>query len=424
MKIWFAILMGISIGAIAPLSTAQAEAMLAVGPDAGGYLCPDGRQLYVKSCYDDSADSTCGVVIMNLPLQNGFQREAVETRRHIAASVAGCQVNPVAFSGDGTVGLVAPAPANPPSTATASTPEDSTASARLETGEDILLFEDGIAIGRPGLRSSLFRVTPAGETSRIVFVDEASRRKTSQKNIVAIWSLATYIDGVTPYNKTAAVWVENRVDCKLKKFERTLFVTLSRITKLLSVSAENAGVVAKTDADDKAIADIACKRAKFSSGPRYDSAYAAMTAAFDSAAPKVRLPETEAEKSFFAAIKGNMMQAAVNASITNADGKPVPVVELADEQGMTALHWAAENSSAGAFRWLLDKRPGVNLRDKKGRTPLKIALDKKDERVMKMLLNLSGADPRLALPGHDEELKALEKTDELVAFMIKASTAQ
>jgi len=33
------------------------NAKLAVGPDAGGYLCPDGRQLYVKSCYDESSDS-------------------------------------------------------------------------------------------------------------------------------------------------------------------------------------------------------------------------------------------------------------------------------------------------------------------------------------------------------------------------------
>jgi hypothetical protein len=424
MKIGFAILMGVFIGAIAPLSAAQPEAMLAVGPDAGGYLCPDGRQLYVKSCYDDSADSTCGVVLMNLPLQNGFQREAVETRRHIAASVVGCQVNPVAFSGDGTVGLIAPASANPPSTATASTPEDSTAAVRPETGEDIMSFEDGIAIGLPGLRSSLVRVSTAGETTRIVFADEASRRKTSQKNIVVIWSLATYIDGVTSYNQSAATWVENRIDCTEGTFERTLFVTLSRLARLMSVSAEHAGVVAETDADDKAIADIACKRAKASKGPRLDSAKAAINAAFDGAAPQVRLPETEAEEKVFAAIKGNLMQAAVNASLMNADGKPVPIVELADEQGMTALHWAAENGSAGAFRWLLDKHPGVNLADKQGRTPLKIALDKKDERIMKMLLNLSGADPRLALPGHDEELKAFEKTDELVAFMIKASTAQ
>lgn len=52
----------VGVGAVS--AAAQGGATLAVGPDAGGYLCPDGRQLYVKSCYDDSPNANCGVVLM------------------------------------------------------------------------------------------------------------------------------------------------------------------------------------------------------------------------------------------------------------------------------------------------------------------------------------------------------------------------
>jgi len=108
----------IGAGAVALSAAAQGSAKLAVGPDAGGYLCPDGRQLYVKSCYDNSANANCGVVLMHLPAQNGFQRESTETRSNLTAGVAACKVYPLEFR-DGTVGLVVPKSTAPQQTAKA-----------------------------------------------------------------------------------------------------------------------------------------------------------------------------------------------------------------------------------------------------------------------------------------------------------------
>lgn len=139
--------------------------------------------------------------------------------------------------------------------------------------------------------------------------------------------------------------------------------------------------------------------------------------------PKTRLPETDIEKTFFQAIKENRFQGAVNAILRAPAGKPVPVAELADEQGMTALHWAVSNKNMAGIRWLLDKKADPNLEDEQGRTPLKIALDNKDQRAMAMLLD-RGANPVLALPGHDAaEFNAFKKTNDLVDFMIKTAAA-
>jgi hypothetical protein len=85
------------------------NAKLAVGPDAGGYLCPDGRQLYVKSCYDESSESTCGVVNMHLPPRSEFRFQVVttEVRSEILSRVAACKILPLQFM-NGTVSLVLP----------------------------------------------------------------------------------------------------------------------------------------------------------------------------------------------------------------------------------------------------------------------------------------------------------------------------
>lgn len=87
-------------------NAAAAPAMLAVGPDAGGYLCPDGRQLYVKSCYDELPDANCGIVNLHLPKRNGFQVETMDIRSKVMSSVAACKVHPVNFGDDGDVSLV------------------------------------------------------------------------------------------------------------------------------------------------------------------------------------------------------------------------------------------------------------------------------------------------------------------------------
>ena len=88
------------------------NAKLAVGPDAGGYLCPDGRQLYVKSCYDESSESRCGVVNMHLPPRSDFQVVTTEIRSEVLSRVAACKILPLQFM-NGTVSLVLPKSAPP-----------------------------------------------------------------------------------------------------------------------------------------------------------------------------------------------------------------------------------------------------------------------------------------------------------------------
>lgn len=90
------------------------NAKLAVGPDAGGYLCPDGRQLYVKSCYDEASDSPCGVVNMHLPPRSEFNFQVVTTeiRSEVLSRVAACKILPLQFM-NGTVSLVLPKSAPP-----------------------------------------------------------------------------------------------------------------------------------------------------------------------------------------------------------------------------------------------------------------------------------------------------------------------
>lgn len=114
---------------------AQNGAKLAVGPEAGGYLCPDGRQVYVKSCYDNSPNAQCGVVLMHLPTQNGFQRESTEARSQLTPSLAACKVYPLEFRNDGTVGLVLPKspPPQQAAKAPAATPPPKAASEPLST---------------------------------------------------------------------------------------------------------------------------------------------------------------------------------------------------------------------------------------------------------------------------------------------------
>ncbi|MEQ1592906.1 MAG: hypothetical protein ABL892_11030 [Thiobacillaceae bacterium] len=105
----------VRVGAPAENAAAKAtNAKLAVGPDAGGYLCPDGRQLYVKSCYDEASDSPCGVVNMHLPPRSEFRFQVVTTeiRSEILSRVAACNILPLQFM-NGTVSLVLPKSAPP-----------------------------------------------------------------------------------------------------------------------------------------------------------------------------------------------------------------------------------------------------------------------------------------------------------------------
>ncbi len=428
-------------------AVAQGGAKLAVGPDAGGYLRPDGRQLYVKSCYDNSPDANCGVVLMHLPAQNGFQRESMETRSKLTPSVAACKVYPLEFRNDGTVGLVVPKSASPQQTAKAPAatpaPKGSTAASTQDTGDILdLTGPDGMAIGYKGVPSSLVRLSTPGSNQSVLYIDVASRKPTRQKDIVTIWLLEVWPAGNPNDASVSAMWTDYNANCKESSYEQTIGILLDRQAKVLSLGAINAHRTSTKNQTVETPLNIACKTFTPSKGPRFASAKAAIADAISGAEPKpvakatalagqpakvalptkapIRLPETETEKKLFLAIKENRLQAAVSVILKAPDGKAVPIAELTDEQGMTALHWVAANGNGAGIRWILDKKAIVDLADQKGRTPLKIALDNKDTRIMTMLLD-RGASAPLALPGHDQELKGFKKTEEFVEYMIKAA---
>lgn len=82
-----------------------ASATLAVGPDAGGYACPDGRKIYVYRCSNEDPQADCSYVQLHLPPSNGFQIEAMDKRAAIAASVKDCELRPVRWKSDGKIEL-------------------------------------------------------------------------------------------------------------------------------------------------------------------------------------------------------------------------------------------------------------------------------------------------------------------------------
>ncbi|HQR70139.1 MAG TPA: hypothetical protein PLE54_06025 [Burkholderiaceae bacterium] len=81
------------------------SATLAVGPDAGGYACPDGRKIYVYRCYSEDPQADCSYVQLHLPPNNGFQVEAMDKRAAIAESLKGCRLLPVRWLPDGKIEL-------------------------------------------------------------------------------------------------------------------------------------------------------------------------------------------------------------------------------------------------------------------------------------------------------------------------------
>jgi hypothetical protein len=281
--------------------------------------------------------------------------------------------------------------------------------------------------------------------SVVAFIDEASIATSGEAlpQAARTWSLVVYRDGSSFSGKpVAAYWQLYEFDCSPQVASLRATVAIDRHSKIVGAIAQNAQAQVRNGTPLSGIWGLACGIAQ-NSGPRLASTQAAIAASVPatlakgatiatspSADPKtaarpatptaglgVRLPATKTEKTVFQAVKDNQFQAAVSAMVRAPGGKPVAVAELADQQGMTALHWAAANRNIAGMRWLLDKGAKVDLADKMRRTPLKIALDNKDTRAMTMLLD-KGADPRLASPGHDEDLKSLKKTSEIVDFLI------
>lgn len=400
-------------GAVALSAFAQGGAKLAIGPDAGGYLCPDGRQLYVKSCYDNSPYANCGVILMHLPLQRGYQQERTQTRSEITPSVADCKVYPLEFRNDGTVRLVVPKQQTTQAATPAANP----------------------AIPEPTTRTALVRISKPGVATTVHYVDEASLKSSGQKDVATMWTLQVFPNGNSNFPKAHALWARYEVDCKKNATRLTAFGEIDRLGKVLTSKPADVPQPVVKDSPSERIAAAACKSAPLV-GPRLLNVAAAIADADTVVAPTtvvkpaapvtiakppktpIRLPETDTEKAVFEFIKSNQLQAAVNAIVRSPGGKLPTLTELTDKQGMTVLHWVAANRNAAGTRWLLDKGPEVDLADERGRTPLKIALDNKETRVMTLLLD-NGANANFAWPGHADELKGFKKTSELVDFLIK-----
>ncbi len=276
-------------GAIALSAAAQGSAKLAVGPDAGGYLCPDGRKIWVSRCYDQSAQASCQVVHLHVK-NNGLNPETASTRTELLAGLKNCVLTPLEFTNSG-VNLLPPKSALPQQTAKAPAaspvPKASTATPSQTSGDALdLSVPDGMAFGYTNVRSSLVRISPADATSPIFYVDEASRKVTAQKDVTTIWSLTAYADGKPPVAGVAAMWVEYQVNCKQSSFELTLYFSLDRQAKMLKISVGDVSGKLTKGSVAEVVAGIACKPAPPFNGPRFPSAKAAIADAFAGAAPK------------------------------------------------------------------------------------------------------------------------------------------
>jgi len=188
---------------------------------------------------------------------------------------------------------------------------------------------------------------------------------------------------------------------------------LAKAKEFLALAAAQGNAEAKTSLDTlvaREAADLEAEKWK-----RLEAAAATGDA---DAVRKLAEAYEEIARKALDAIKSNQLQLAVNIILKARDSKKVPIAEVADEHGMTALHWVVTNRNAAGLRWLLDKRVELEAKDDQGRTPLKIALDNVDARSMTILID-RGAKTSTALPGHDKQLGALKITKDIVGVMIR-----
>lgn len=264
----------IGAGAVALSASAQGPGKLNVGPDAGGYLCPDGRQLYVKSCYDQSPGARCGIVQMHLPLNRSqLQVVTTETRASLIPSVAGCKIYPLEFR-DGIVSLVVPKQQTAQAAPAQQQTKPPAVSARA--AGDSLTIVDGIAIGTNNFKSSLVRLpTVAGTTP--YFVDESSRRTTDQNGVASIWVLTVWPNGNPAFPaRTRGVWTEYGINCKQQTYETTVQIALDNTATVLDAMTSSSRSTVTTGGVTQAIAQIACYPSLDFPWPRLPNAAAAI----------------------------------------------------------------------------------------------------------------------------------------------------
>ena len=84
-------------------------------------------------------------------------------------------------------------------------------------------------------------------------------------------------------------------------------------------------------------------------------------------------------------------------------------LNAAQEDGTTALHWAAHRGDKEAVRLLLDAGATIGLRNRYAVTPLILASARGDTPIVKALLD-AGADPNTSLPERETVLMAAART--------------
>ncbi len=89
-------------------------APLVMIPD-GAYVCPDGTQLLVISCYGESAAASCAVERLDLPLQRGYRVRETLSHGELTTRVQPCGLRPIRMI-EGTASVIdAPSPQRSPS---------------------------------------------------------------------------------------------------------------------------------------------------------------------------------------------------------------------------------------------------------------------------------------------------------------------
>ena len=253
---------------IALSAHAQGSAKLAVGPDAGGYLCPDGRQIWVSRCYDQSAQASCQVVQLHIK-NNGLNPETAATRAELLVSLKNCAITPLDFSVPGAPALLKPKALQnkPPAAAPTASPEAET-----------------YTVNVPGPTTPVSLLKIAGNDTSVHYVDEKSVKAPDKTGRKEIWELQVFPKGSTAYPKAAAVWNRYLTACNTRQLTFETVVELDQTGEMLTI--RDAGGVTKP-LTGGSIADVivgmACNPATFTS-ERHKTPAAAIKAALGSAA--------------------------------------------------------------------------------------------------------------------------------------------
>lgn len=231
--------------ALAALSAhAQGSAKLAVGPDAGGYLCPDGRQIWVSRCYDQSAQASCQVVQLHIR-NNGLNPETAATRAELLTSLKNCTLTPLDFSVPGAVALVKPKALQNKTPAAA--PEAET-----------------YTVNVPGPTTPVSLLKIAGNATSVHYVDEKSVKPPDKTGRIEIWELQIFPKGSTAYPKAAAIWNRYLATCKGMQLSFETIIELDQTGEMITIR-DAGGETKPTELGSikNVIAGMACNPATF-----------------------------------------------------------------------------------------------------------------------------------------------------------------